>query len=530
MTPELAHAIGDALTMIPDLLTIDGFIKHWALEKPAALALTFEDKKFDYRELDLRTSKVANMLGAKGLKKGDRIAWIGKNSDLYFALFYGAARLGVVITPIGWRLAPAEWMYILNDTQAKLVFTGAELDGSLDTFRQHIPHVQEILTADQAEKEINSADTSSFAASEPDDAALQLYTSGTTGNPKGAVLTNRNIFGLRAPAQKAGVSQSFYDEDESILLAMPCAHIGGTGLGLLALGAGIPAHILAEFVPDHVFDAFEQKGVTRLFIVPAALQMLLNHPRCSSVDFSGLKYIIYGAAPMPLELLRQCMVMFGAEFIQVYGMTETTGTITMLMPEDHDPEGNQRMRSAGRAVPGVELRIVDANGAELPPGEVGELQTRSSNNMSGYWNLPDATKATLSNDGWIATGDAGYLDEDGYLFIHDRVKDMIITGGENVYPAEVESAIYGHPDILEVAVIGVPDDKWGEAVKAVCVPKPGATIDPDSVFAWSRERIAAFKVPKSIDIIAALPRNASGKILRKDLRAPYWEGRDRQVN
>jgi acyl-CoA synthetase (AMP-forming)/AMP-acid ligase II len=516
--------------MIPNLLTIDGFIKHWAQERPNTLALTFEDKSLEYQELDLLTSKVANMLAAKGLGKGDRIVWIGKNSDLYFTLFYGAARLGVVITPIGWRLAPAEWAYILNDTRAKLVFTGAGFDGALDTIRHDIPHAQEVLTTHETEQLINNTSNTSFPASEADDAALQLYTSGTTGNPKGAVLTHRNIFGLRAPAQAAGVPQSFYDDDESILLAMPCAHIGGTGLGLLALGAGIPVHILAEFIPDQVFDAFEQKGITRLFIVPAALQMLLNHPRCDSVNFTGLKYIIYGAAPMPLELLRQCMAMFGAEFIQVYGMTETTGTITMLMPQDHDPKGNERMRSAGRAVPGVELKIVDGTGAELPPGEVGELHTRSSNNMSGYWNLPDATKATLSDDGWIATGDAGYLDEDGYLFIHDRVKDMIITGGENVYPAEVESAIYGHPDILEVAVIGVPDDKWGEAVKAVCVPKPGAEIDPETVFAWTRERIAAFKVPKSIDVVEALPRNASGKILRKDLRAPYWEGRERQVN
>ena len=211
-------------------------------------------------------------------------------------------------------------------------------------------------------------------------------------------------------------------------------------------------------------------------------------------------------------------------------MTETTGTICMLPPEDHDPDGNVRMRSAGKPLPGVELRIVDASGNDVPSGEVGELWTRSSNNMVGYWNLPEATKGTMAEGGWIKTGDAGYLDEDGYLFIHDRVKDMIITGGENVYPAEVESAIFGHPDIAEVAVIGVPDDKWGEAVKAVCAPKAGCTIDPESVIGWARERIAAFKVPKSVDIIPALPRNASGKILRKDLRAPYWEGRERQVN
>jgi fatty-acyl-CoA synthase len=298
----------------------------------------------------------------------------------------------------------------------------------------------------------------------------------------------------------------------------------------MALASGLPGYVLAEFTPDGLFDAIETGGVTRFFIVPAALHILLQHPRCASVDYSRLKYILYGAAPIPLELLRECIKTFGCEFIQNYGMTETTGTIVMLPPEDHDPNGNPRMRSAGKALPGVELKIVDGDGNILPVGEVGEVVTRSSNNMIGYWNLPDATTKTLTTDGWVYTGDAGYLDEDGYLFIHDRVKDMIISGGENVYPAEVESAIYGHPAVLEVAVIGVPDDKWGEAVKAVCVPKPGTTIDPDDVISWARERIAGFKAPKTIDIIEALPRNASGKILRKDLRAPYWAGRDRQVN
>jgi acyl-CoA synthetase (AMP-forming)/AMP-acid ligase II len=260
------------------------------------------------------------------------------------------------------------------------------------------------------------------------------------------------------------------------------------------------------------------------------LQMVINHPRAVTTDFSRLKYIIYGAAPIPLELLRQCIAVFGAQFLQAYGMTETTGTIVMLWPEDHDPNGNVRMRAAGRALPGVELKIVDEAGGEVPTGEVGEIMTRSSNNMLHYWKLPEATAKTVTDDGWVRTGDAGYLDADNYLFIHDRVKDMIITGGENVYPAEVESAIYGHPAVAEVAVIGVPDDIWGEAVKACCVPKPGMEIDPADVIAWARERIAAFKAPKSVDVIPIMPRNASGKILRKDLRAPYWAGRERQVN
>jgi fatty-acyl-CoA synthase len=288
--------------------------------------------------------------------------------------------------------------------------------------------------------------------------------------------------------------------------------------------------ILSEFEPARVFDAVENRGVTRFFIVPAALALLLNHPDCAKTDFSRLKYISYGASPIPLELLRECIAMFGAQFVQNYGMTETTGTICVLPPEDHTAEGNPRMRSAGKPVQGVEIEIRGRDGAAMPVGEIGEIVTRSTANMLGYWKLPEATAATMDAQGWIATGDVGYKDKDGYVYMFDRAKDMIITGGENVYPAEVENAIYGHPQVQEVAVIGVPDEKWGEAVKAICVPKPGETIDPDSVIAWARERVAGFKVPKSVDSIPALPRNPSGKILRRELREPYWAGRERQVN
>jgi fatty-acyl-CoA synthase len=515
---------------VSELLTFDEFFRHWADDRPHRMAMREEDRAYSYVELEERTARVATALLSMGLRKGDRIAWIGKNSDLYFTLFYGAARVGIVMVPVGWRLAPPEWAFIINDTQAKVLFLGPGFESAADALIGHLPHVQRVVSADAGRALIANTTRSAFDAAGPDDAVLQLYTSGTTGNPKGAVMTNRNLFALRKHANQAQLAYTKWDDDEVVLVAMPCAHIGGTGLGIMAIASGLPAYILAEFTPDGFFDAVETGGVTRLFIVPAALHILLQHPRCASVDFGRLKYILYGAAPIPLELLRQCMAMFKCEFIQAYGMTETTGTIVMLPPEDHDPNGNPRMRSAGKALPGVELKIVDSQGNEMPTGEVGEVWTRSSNNMAGYWNLPDATEKTMAEGGWIKTGDAGYMDEDGYLYIHDRVKDMIISGGENVYPAEVESAIFGHPDVLEVAVIGVPDDKWGEAVKAVCVPKPGASIDPDSVINWSRERIAGFKVPKSIDVIPALPRNASGKILRKDLRAPYWQGYERQVN
>ena len=515
---------------VSDLFTFDEFITHWAEDRPGRLAMREEDRVFTYGELEERTARVASALLAAGLQKGDRIAWIGKNSDLYFTLFFGAARAGVVMAPIGWRLSPTEWAYVVNDTKAKIVFTGPGFEAVPGQLEDKLQHDPQIIGAEEARALI---DRTARAPCEPaggDDAVLQLYTSGTTGNPKGAVLSNRNLFALRKHSADSDLAYTKWEDDEAVLVAMPCAHIGGTGLGVMALVSGLPGVILAEFNPDGVFDAVEQHGVTRFFIVPAALQMLLMHPRCASVDYSRLKYILYGAAPIPLELLRQSIRMFGADFIQAYGMTETTGTICMLPPEDHDPEGNARMRSAGKALPGVEILILGPDGQSVPTGEVGEVVTRSSNNMIGYWNLPDATAKTMTGDGWIHTGDAGYLDEDGYLFIHDRMKDMIISGGENVYPAEVESAIFGHPAVQEVAVIGIPDQKWGETVKAVVVPKPGMSVEEADIIAWARERIAAFKAPRSVDVIEALPRNASGKILRKDLRAPYWEGYERMVN
>ncbi len=512
------------------LMTFDEHLSAWAADRPDRLAMREEDRFWSYAQLEERTARAATWLLRQGVVKGDRIAWIGKNSDLYFTIFYGAARLGVVMAPIGWRLAPPEQAYIINDTHAKIVFTGPGFDDVAKALEGQLEHGPQFVTAAQGYALLDQTERAPFEGSGPDDAILQLYTSGTTGNPKGVPLSNRNLFGLRKNSINSDLAYTKWEDDEVVLVAMPCAHIGGTGLGVMAIGSGLPAYILSEFTPDGLFDSIETGGVTRFFIVPAALHILLQHPRCASVDYSRLKYILYGAAPIPLELLRQCIQMFKCEFIQNYGMTETTGTIVMLPPEDHDPNGNERMRSAGKALPGVELKIVDEEGNELPLGEVGEVITRSSNNMAGYWNLADATAKTVSNDGWVRTGDAGYMDKDGYLYIHDRVKDMIITGGENVYPAEVESAIYGHPDVLEVAVIGVPDEKWGEAVKAVCAPKPGHSIDADSVIAWARERIAAFKAPKTVDTIDALPRNPSGKILRRELRAPYWAGRERQVN
>jgi fatty-acyl-CoA synthase len=513
-----------------DLCSIDDFVKHWAAERPDATILEEGAEKLTFAESEEMGRRIVAALAAMGVGKGDRIAWLGKNSALYFQLLFSAGRAGVVTVPIGWRLATPEIEFILRDTGAKLVFAGEGFDEAAREAAELVPQRPRVVPIAEARALFAAAPAAPFEPADPDDAVLQLYTSGTTGNPKGAVLSSRNLYGLRTAAASAALPWQEYSEDEAILICMPCAHIGGTGLGIMSLGAGIRGIVQSEFTPEGCLAGIEA-GITRFFIVPAALQMVIQHPRAQTTDFSKLKYVMYGAAPIPLELLRQAVETIpNASFLQCYGMTETTGTVAILPPEDHALDGNPRMRSAGKALPGVEIKIVGPDGEELPRGQVGEIVTRSSNNMLGYWNLPEATASTLTGDGWVHTGDAAYMDEDGYIYIQDRMKDMIISGGENVYPAEVESAIYGHPDVAEVAVIGVPDEKWGEAVKACVVPRPGREVDPDDVIAWARERIAAFKAPKSIDVIPELPRNPSGKILRRQLREPYWEGRERRVN
>jgi fatty-acyl-CoA synthase len=513
-----------------EFATFDEFFRHWSSQRGDRIAHQEGDRITTFAEMEVRSRRIAALLGDLGVRKGDRIAWIGKNADLYFQLFYAAARIGVVTVPIGWRLAPAEMAYILNDTGAQVVFAGSGFGDAARALQADIPAIAHVLDEEVARAAIEASPAIALTPAGPEDAALQLYTSGTTGHPKGVVLCQRNFFGLRKPALDAGLPWAEWDDDEAILVCMPCAHIGGTGLGVMAFSGGVRAIIQPEFTAEGALRGVEA-GITRFFIVPAALQMLIQHPLARDTDWSRLRYVLYGAAPIPLELLRQAvMTIPNAQFMQCYGMTETTGTICVLPPWDHDMAGTERMRSAGRATPGVEIRIVDAAGNELPRGSVGEIETRSSNNMLHYWNLPDATAATVNAQGWVRTGDAAYMDDDGYVFIQDRIKDMIITGGENVYPAEVESAIYGHPDVAEVAVIGVPDPRWGEAVKACVVPRPGHSVDPDSVIAWARQRIAGFKVPKSIDVIDALPRNPTGKIMRRSLREPYWAAMERQVN
>jgi len=502
-----------------------------------ATAYEFEGRRTSFSEFDVLTNRVANALIALGVKPGDRIAYLGKNSDIYFELLLGAMKAGVVMAPVNWRLAGPEVAFIVGDCKAPVLFVGPEFIAQVRNIKPQLSSVRTVMTTEGgapkwqdfgAWRDAQSGNDPKVPISSKD-IAIQLYTSGTTGKPKGAMLSHANFLNALEAGGDQELDWKNWTEDDVSLVAMPVFHIGGSGWGVTNLYHGAKGVIAREFDPTKVLDFFEQSGITKLFMVPAAMQFVVRQPRARQVDFSRLKYMLYGASPIPAALLKECIEVFGCGFVQMYGMTETTGTIVALPPEDH-VEGLDRMRSAGKALPGVELAIFDANGNPLPPGEVGEIATRSGSNMAGYWNLPEATAKTLGSDGWLRTGDAGYMDSDGYLYIHDRIKDMIISGGENIYPAEVESAICDHPDVAEVAVVGVPDDIWGEAVKAVVVMKQGKQASASDIINFTRERIAGFKTPKTVDFIEALPRNASGKILRRHLRDPHWAGKDRQVN
>lgn len=518
--------------------SVGDIARYHARRRGNALAFRFEGRATSYAQLNDRSNKVANGLIAAGIRPGDRVAYLGKNSDHYFELLLGCVKAGAVMTPVNCRLAAPEIAYIVADAAAKALFVGREFVDLLISIEPTTRSVKLVAAMElQAPGLLRYEDwRDAHSDRDPgieiasDETALQLYTSGTTGRPKGAMLSHRALIGMRRCIALADFEWNRWTPDDVGLLAMPVGHIAGTGWGITSLYNGAMSVIAREFNPRDVLEYVERDRISKLFLVPAALQIVVRDPRARSTDYSRLKCIYYGASPIPLELLRECMDVFGCGFAQQYGMTETCGTIIVLPPEDHNLEGSPRMRSAGKPLPRVEVSILDERGMAVPVRTIGEIATRSIANMSGYWNLPEATGAVLSPDGWLRTGDAGFMDEDGYIYIHDRVKDLIISGGENIYPAEVENAIFGHPGVADVAVIGVPDDKWGEAVKALVVRKAGSSASATDIIAWARQRIAHFKAPKSVDFVETLPRNPSGKILRRELREPYWDALGRRVN
>ncbi len=493
-----------------------------ARERGSRTAFLYEGRSCTYGEFDRYANQVANGLIREGLRRGSRVGYLGKNSDLFFQVVFGCAKAGAVLVGVSWRLSRAEVAYILNDSGAEILFVEPEFVELGAAVKDQCPSLRSIvcMSEDFTAWRDTAAGSRPEVSIHEDEVAIQMYTSGTTGHPKGVQLPHRAFFVMRRQPPNDDMQFDEWTEQDVNLVAMPSFHIGGVGWGIAGVKAGACNIVLREFDAAAVLEMIRRYRVTKLFLVPTAMRLVIQQPEARQTDFSSLRYITYAASPIPLDLLREALEVFRCGFVQLYGMTETTGGATYLPPGDHDIMGNERMRSAGKPFPGVTLKIVDREGHSLPPRQLGEICIRSPANMIGYWHLPEETRRTLI-DGYVHSGDVGYLDEDGYVYVVDRAKDMIISGAENICPADVENALLSHPAVADVAVIGVPDERWGEAVKAIVVLKPGRAATGQELIAHCRGSIAGFKLPKSVDFVDELPRNASGKVLKRELRERY---------
>jgi long-chain acyl-CoA synthetase len=507
---------------VPDVRVADVLRRH-AAQRPEVVALRHGERELTYAELHERSNRLAQALLASGAGAGTRVAYLDRSSPEVVELLFAASKIGAVLVPLNWRLAAPELGAVLADAQAPLLIAGPG-------FREIAHGVVERLSPAPDLVVLGEVYERRLAAFEPrdpggrgeaGDVIIQMYTSGTTGVPKGVLTTHGNL------AVTAQTSRRWaFDERSVSLTPLPMFHIGGIGWAYCGLWHGATTVLVSEFQPEGVLDIFEHQRVTNAVLVPTMLQMLTTVPGAAERDYSALRSIAYGAAPITTPVLKASLRTFGCSLFGLYGLTESTGGVVVLEAEDHDPGGPREhlLRSAGRPYPWVELQVVDPGGhGRVGAHEVGEVWLRGPNVTPGYFNRPDETAAALTPDGWLRTGDGGYVDEEGYLFLTDRIKDMIVSGGENVYPVEVEEALAQHPDVADVAVIGVPDARWGESVKALVVVRRGTPPAPEALIAFARERLAGYKLPRSVDFVDDLPRTPSGKVLKRELRERYLD-------
>jgi long-chain acyl-CoA synthetase len=505
---------------VPDVRVGDVIRRH-AAQRPDVVALRHGERELRYGELDERSNRLAQALLERGVGAGTRVAYLDRSSPEVVELLFAASKIGAVLVPLNWRLAPPELAAVLADAQAPVLIAGpAFREVAGDVLERMSPAPRLVVVGEDYERWL--------AAHEPrdpggrgdaGDVIVQMYTSGTTGVPKGVLTTHGNLAVTAQTSLRWG-----FDQASVSLTPLPMFHIGGIGWAYCGLWHGATTVLVSDFAAEAVLDVVEHRRVTNAVLVPTMLQMLTAVPGAAERDYSALRAIAYGAAPITTTVLKASLRTFGCALFGLYGLTESTGGVVALEPEDHDPGGPREhlLRSAGRPYPWVELRIADpASARPLGPGEVGEVWLRGPNVTPGYFNRPIETAAALTPDGWLRTGDGGYVDKDGFLFLTDRIKDMIVSGGENVYPVEIEEALAQHADVADVAVIGVPHPHWGEAVKALVVPRAGARPAAADLIAFARGRLAGYKLPRSVDFVAELPRTPSGKVLKRELRDRY---------
>ncbi|MBS0446015.1 MAG: long-chain fatty acid--CoA ligase [Proteobacteria bacterium] len=511
---------------------------HRAVQQtPDRIAVRFGERQRTFREFAGRVARLAGALQGLGMRDGDRIAMLSLNSDRYLEYQMAVPWGGGVLNPCNTRWSTAEILYSLEDSGSTILLVDETHRPLAEKLRRESSTLRELIYCGDGaapdgmhgyEALLSRAEPAADAGRYGDDLAGIFYTGGTTGFPKGVMLSHANLCssGLALLAEGAAVRDGTY------LHAAPMFHLADIGLAMPHWLAGNTHAIVPAFAPEAVLEALERDRVTHTLLVPTMIQMLVDHPAIKQPrDLGALKTIIYGASPIAEAVLERAMAALpDVGFMQGYGMTELSPLASILSPWHHTPQGRQlgKLRSAGRASFNCEIRIVDADDRELPRGSVGEVIVRGPNVMQGYWNKPEQTAATLRN-GWMHTGDGGRMDDDGYVYIVDRMKDMIISGGENVYSAEVENAIAQHPAVAASAVIGIPSAQWGESVHAVVVRKPGSDAAADELIAHCKALIAGYKCPRSVEFRDALPLSGAGKILKTELRKPHWEGRERQV-